>query len=86
MPLQLVPPRAPTPAEEVQLRVKRSARPDGMLQCARCGGRLVLNTESGVTVNNGRRQRGTKIDADECADCWKQGIHSPMQPAVKPAT
>lgn len=86
MSLRLVPPTEPTPAEKVRLRVKRQERPDGMLQCARCGSRTVLNTQNGVVIRNGRRQPGTKIDVDECADCWKRGIHSSMLPAVKPAT
>lgn len=87
MPLRLVPPSEPTPAEGVRLRVKaKSQRPDGMLQCAKCGCRTVLNTENGVTIANGRRRRGTKIDEDVCAECWRRGVFSPMQPEVKPAT
>jgi hypothetical protein len=83
--LHLVPPAEPTPREKVVQRVKSAPRPDGMLQCNRCGSRTVLNTENGVIVKNGRRQRGTRIDKDVCADCWKQGIHSPMRPVMKPA-
>lgn len=86
MPLRLIPPGSPTPGEAVQLRVKKQPRPDGVLQCNRCGSRTVLNTENGVQVKSGRRRAGTKIDQDECADCWKQGIHSPMLPTVTPAT
>jgi hypothetical protein len=61
-------------------------KPDGILQCNRCGGRTVLNTENGVLVKDGRRQHGTKIDTDVCADCYKRGVIVPMQPGVKLAT
>lgn len=87
MPLQLVPPTEPTPAEAVRQRVKKMARPDGMLQCPRCGCREVLNTQAGVTITKGRRKPGTKIAIDECAQCWKAGLHVSMLPAgPKPAT
>lgn len=56
------------------------------MQCNRCGGRTVLNTENGVTVKNGRRKPGTKIKSDVCADCDAKGIYSPMLPALKPVT
>ena len=87
MPLHLVPPSEPTAAEGVQLRVKKAPRPDGVLQCPRCGSRTVLNTENGTIIKDGRRRPGTKIDTDECADCWKRGAHVSMLPAgPKPAT
>lgn len=82
--LHLVPPAAPTPAEEMRERIKKMPRPDGMLQCKRCGGRLVLNTAAGVVIENGRRKfRGTVIDKDVCGDCWKLGIIVPMVPELK---
>lgn len=84
MPLSLVPPRDPSAAERVRLRLK-AQRIDGMLQCARCGCRTVLNTEAGVLVRNGRRVRGTVIDRDVCAECWRRGAVVPMAPELKPA-
>jgi hypothetical protein len=86
MTLRLVPPGEPTPAERVTLRVKKAPRPDGLLQCNRCGGRTSLTTVNGQAIQNGRKTGGTVIDKDECAECWKRGIHSSMLPAVKPAT
>lgn len=86
MPLRLVPPSEPTPAEKVIQRIKRVQRPDGLLQCNRCGSRTVLNTEAGVIVKDGRRRKGTPIKEDVCADCDARGIYSPMQAGPKPAT
>jgi hypothetical protein len=83
--LMVVPPTEPSPKEKVLQRVK-AARPDGTLQCNRCGSRTVLNTENGVTVKNGRRHKGTKIKEDVCADCDARGIYSSMLPVLKPAT
>jgi hypothetical protein len=83
--LHLVPPSEPSAKDKILQRIKAAPKPDGLLQCNRCGGRTVLNTEAGVVVKNGRRQRGTKIDTDVCANCWKQGIAVPMQPALKEA-
>jgi hypothetical protein len=42
-----------------------------------------MTTEAGVVTRNGRKQSGTIIDKDVCANCWKQGIDSPMRPTVK---
>lgn len=83
MPLHLVPPAEPAPREKVLGRVKRQERPDGVLQCSRCGCRTVLNTENGVSVKNGRRKAGTKIDIDICAECYKRGIIVPMVTQLK---
>lgn len=87
MPLRSVPPSKPTPAEKVILQVKKMPRPDGMIQCAKCGSRMLLtSTISGAYIQNGRRTGGTVIDKDVCADCYKRGVWSPMLPEVKPAT
>jgi hypothetical protein len=85
--LQLVPPGQPTPAEKIFLRHKQIPRPAGMLQCNRCGSRAMLTVVTGVIIDkSGRKQnRGTVIDKDVCASCWKQGIIVPMRPAVKAA-
>jgi hypothetical protein len=85
--LSLVPRHQPDARDETILRVKKMPRPDGMLQCPRCGCREVLNTQAGVIITKGRRKPGTKIAIDECAQCWKAGLHVSMLPAgPKPAT
>jgi DNA-directed RNA polymerase subunit RPC12/RpoP len=68
-------------------RIKKMSRPDGMIQCNRCGSRTIMNTVNGAFIKNGRRVGGTKCDIDVCYDCHKLGIYSPM-PAEppKPAT
>jgi ssDNA-binding Zn-finger/Zn-ribbon topoisomerase 1 len=87
MPLHLVPPTEPSSADGVHLRAKKAPRPDGMLQCPRCGCRTSLTTINGQVVKDGRKQGGTKIDVDECAECWKRGAHVSMLPTgPKPAT
>ena len=82
--LHLVPHSNPSPAEQVHQRVKRMARPDGMLQCARCGGRTALTTVNGAMIKNGRVYGGTVIAKMECAECWKRGIFSPMLRPLEP--
>lgn len=69
MPLKLVPKRDAEPAEAVRTRIKRMAKPDGMLQCPHCGGRATCRIEHGVVIANGKRQRGTVTDKDICATC-----------------
>lgn len=64
--------------------MKRFVRPDGMLQCNRCGCRTSLTTVNGVVVVGGRKQFGTVIDKDVCAECWRRGIISPMMPELVP--
>lgn len=82
--LRLVPKiEAISPTERVKLRIKRRARPDGMLQCNRCGCRTSLTTVTGAFVKNGRKQGGTVTDKDVCAECWKRGIFSSMLPELK---
>lgn len=87
MSLRLVPPSEPTSAEKVRIRVKKAPRPDGLIQCPKCGSRtMITSTISGAVIANGRRYGGTVIDKDVCATCYKRGIWSPMLPEVKPAT
>lgn len=83
MPLKLVPQSEPSPKEKVLRRVRATANPQGFLQCKRCGGRAVITVLGGATLVNGR-VRGTVIAKHECAECWKQGIYSPMLPELKP--
>jgi len=84
MPLQLVPPAEPSPREKVLQRVKKMARPDGMCQCNRCGGRTMMTLTNGVIIKKGRKTGGTVIEKDVCAHCWKDGVIVPMVPALKP--
>lgn len=46
----------------------------------------MLTAVNGAYRENGRITGGTVIADKECADCWKQGVHSPMVTSVKPAT
>lgn len=59
-------------------------REDGTIQCPKCGGRTMLTTVNGAVIKNGRKSGGTVVDKDVCADCWKQGVFSPMLPEIKP--
>lgn len=83
MPLKLVPKTPPSPAEEVRQRVKKMRRPDGMLQCNRCGSRTAVTVVTGAFLKNGRVQGGTVTAKYECAMCWKQGIWSPLLPELR---
>lgn len=83
MPLEIVPPSQPSPAEQVRQRVRRMARPDGMLQCNRCGCLVSLTTVNGIVVEKGRKTRGTVIEKDVCAECWRRGVIVPMLPELK---
>jgi hypothetical protein len=83
MPLKLVPPAEPSPKQAVIERIKKFYRPDGMIQCPRCGSRLSFTTVSGAYVLNGRKTGGTVIDKDMCAECWKRGIKSWMLPELR---
>lgn len=56
---------------------------DGMVQCVRCGCRTVITAihvaieESSLVLGRGA------IAIYKCAECWKQGIFSPMLRALK---
>lgn len=69
--LTIVPKRAPTPKEAVLERIKAMPRPEGMLQCPRCGGRTKLTIETGAMVVKGKLKKGAIIHRDICAVCWK---------------
>lgn len=81
--LTLVPPTELSPKQAFIERIKARHQPDGMWQCNRCGSRTSMTSENGVITKNGRKQRGTVIVKDVCAMCWKQDIHSPMQPTIE---
>jgi len=83
MPLKIVPPTEPDAKERVRQRIKRMPRPDGMLQCNRCGCRVSLTTVAGAIVKNGRKQGGTVLNKDVCAECWRRGIIVSMLPELK---
>lgn len=82
--LTLVPKTEPSDKEKALIKMRNRPRPEGMLQCNRCGCRGVLTIKAGVIIKNGRKQGGTVIAKDICAFCWKQGIFSEMIPQLKP--
>lgn len=81
--LKLVPKSDPPPKEKAVRRIKRMARPDGMLQCERCGGRTVMTATTGVVIVKGRKTGGTVVEKDVCADCYRHGIFSSMMPELQ---
>ncbi len=81
--LSIVPPSEPSPAEKVRQRIRGMDRPDGILQCPRCGCRASATVTAGSRIVNGRREAGTVIAKDVCDECRKRGIHSPMLPEIK---
>ena len=82
MPLELVPPTPPDLVTSVIEKVKAVARPEGVLQCNRCGGRQTLFIRSGDRIENGRIKPGTVIEKGVCPHCWKQGIIVDMIPSA----
>lgn len=80
--LKLVPKSEPPAKEKVRRRIKQM-RPDGVLMCNRCGGLTVMTATSGVTIVNGRKQGGTVVEKDVCADCYKHEVYSPMLPELE---
>lgn len=81
--LKLVPKIDPPLKEKVRQRVKRMARPEGLLQCNRCGGRTIMTAINSVSIVNGRKTGGTVLAKDVCADCYLHGVHSPMLPELQ---
>lgn len=82
--LTIVKPTEISEKEKVYLRIKSYPKPEGMLQCSRCGSRSSLTIKNGVMVKNGRKQGGTIIEKDICANCWKLGIRIQMIREIKP--
>jgi DNA-directed RNA polymerase subunit RPC12/RpoP len=64
-------------------RLKATTRADGMMQCPRCGCRTMVTETTGAHMNLGKRIGGTVTAKDVCAECYKRGIQSPMQPEIK---
>ena len=60
-----------TPAEKVRKRVRAMPKPPTMVQCHRCGGREVIETEIGVLMKNGKPTGGTKTMI--CVVCLLRG-------------
>lgn len=81
--LKLVPQAEPSSQDAVMERFKKARRPDGMLQCNRCGSRTSATIMNGARVENGRVQGGTEIHRHVCFDCIRQGIFSEMLPQLK---
>lgn len=81
--LSLVPPTEPSPKEAVKQRLQRNIRPDGMIECNRCGCRTAVTVINGATVNKGRVQGGTVIQKLICDECRKQGVITPMLPELR---
>lgn len=85
MPLRLVPKTDPDARQAVRERIKRMARPDGVIQCPRCGGRSMMTVTHGARIVKGRKTGGEVVAKDVCADCWKRGdtvqmIPEPIRP------
>ena len=80
MTLTLVPPSPPDDKTALVERVKAMDKPDGVLQCSKCGGRQTLFLRSGDRIENGRIKPGTVIEKGICPHCWKRGITVDMIP------
>jgi len=81
MNLRLVPKSEPAPKDELALRVKAMRKPDGALQCNRCGGLTSLTVHNGSRIKNGRVQPGTVIYRHICELCYvRDGVVSFMLP------
>lgn len=74
MTLKLVPPTVPDAKTALVERIKEIARPDGMVQCSRCGGRDTLMIRHGDRIVGGKIKAGTVVEKGICPHCWKQGI------------
>lgn len=73
--LTRIPEPETSPADKIRVRVSKIPRPDGMLQCPRCGGRTVLTARAGVIVKDGRvAERGTQLATNACGDCWPDRV------------
>lgn len=84
--LTVVPPAVPDRKSAMVQRLKAAPKPDGMLQCNRCGSRTSITETTGVVIKSGKKQGGTVTAKDVCAECYKRGINSPMAPEIKPIT
>lgn len=84
MPLHIVPKAEPSPKQAVIERIKAEPRPDGLLQCPRCGCRTIITRlVNSAFIKNGRRQGGTEIEKDICGECYKRNIRTNMKTQIK---
>ena len=72
------------PVEKVRQRVRTMVRPDGILQCKRCGCRASMSIVCGAYIKDGRIQPGTKIEQHICSECYKRGVIVSMLPEMVP--
>ena len=61
-------------------RIKALPRPEGMVQCPRCGGRDTLIIRHGDRIENGRLKPGMVMDHGLCPHCWRSGITMDLIP------
>ena len=80
--MQLVPATVPTRKVAMLERIKASHRPEGMLQCPRCGCRAMVTETVGAVVKNEKIQGGEVVAKNICAACYMRGIHLPMMPNI----
>ena len=81
MTLHLVPPALPPDRKTTLVeRIKEMPRPDGMLQCSRCGGRDTMTIRNGDAVVNGRLKPGKVIEQGICPHCYKRGVIVDLMP------
>lgn len=75
MALYLVPPALPPDRKTTLVeRIKEMPRPDGMLQCSRCGGRDTMTIRSGDRIEGGKVKPGKVIEQGICPHCYKRGV------------
>lgn len=74
MPLYVVPPSPPDAKTALVERIKDIARPDGMVQCPKCGGRDTLTIRNGDRIEDGKVKAGTVVEKGICPHCWKRGV------------
>ena len=73
-----------TKIETGKPRTKRRVRPDGYLQCNRCGSCSSVTLTNGTYIKNGKKQGGTIIVKDVCYFCYQKNIISPMMQDLEP--
>ncbi len=76
-----VPAPEPTEQQKMHQRLKAMPKPEGMVQCHRCGGRTVMSTWNGSMIKDGRYKAGTVIEDKICYGCHMRGMWTPMIPS-----
>lgn len=72
-----------TPKAKALRRVRTMENQRGEWQCLKCGCRSLVSITNGVSLVNGRL-KGATIVKNECLNCWREGIFSPMETTLKP--